>query len=575
MKRKSIALLCLLMSASFALAGCGGGSDNVSSNQESGNKESTEKEILKAKDPSKIPEVSKKRKDTLIVGTQNPAGQFCPIYSSTTYDSTVNSLIFEGLLSNDEKGNATANMADLPEISDDGKTYTFKIKDGIKFSDGSDLTADDVAFTYTAICDPKYDGPRTDAVEGLVGYEEYRNGDAKSVSGIKVIDPHTISFTLKKVNASQLYNFGYGIMPKSVYNFEKGNIQVLKDKFLQPVGSGPYKFVKFEQGQYISFEKNDGYWQGEPKIPNIIMKVTNAKTNIQELEAGNVDIDDVAAKKQNIQMLQSAGFLDLQLYPQSAYGYIGLNLRNPKFQDKKVRKALMYGLDRKGFIDNYYQGYGAVQNTHGAVVSWAYPSEDSLEKYEYNPDKANELLDEAGWKMNKQTGLREKDGVPFEISWLTYTDSNYVDSLIPIVKDCWGKLGIKVTPELMEFATLSEKVNDKRDFEIYNMAWNLSIDPDPSAIFSKSQDVPGGFNAVGWHPEESDKLMEEGIATTDQEKRKEIYGKWMQLINDDLPYIFLNNNKKCTVISSKVKNINPSAYVSWTDNIYKAEISTN
>ena len=573
------------MASSFVLSACGTSPEESKGEnpkaegdekKENGNTESskglTKTEIIKATDSSKIPAVAKERKDTLIVGTQDPKGTFNPIYSDTTYDTEVTDLIFSGLVTIDEQGKPIPEIADKWNISEDGKTYTFKIKPGVKFSNGEEVKAQDVAFTFTAICDPKYDGARTDAVEMLLGYEEYNKGDAKEVEGIKVIDDHTISFTLKEVKASAIYDFNYGIMPKSVYGFEKGGIQKIKDLFLKPVGAGPYKFVEFKQGQYVKFEKNPGYFKGEPKIPNIIFKVTNAKTVIQELKSGNVDIDGITANKQNIELVKSAGFLDTHLYNRNGYNYIGFNLREPKFQDKKVRQALTYALNRQGFIDNFFQGYAILTNTHASPVSWAYPDESKLNSYEFNLDKAKQLLDEAGWKMNESTGIREKDGVPMEIRWMTTADSKYVDSLIPIVKENWGELGIKVTPELMEFSTLSDKVKQKNDFDIYDMSWSMSVDPDPSWVFSKSQDVPGGFNSVGWHPDKSEELIKKGIETTDQEERKKIYQEWNELINDEVPYIFLGSNKACSVVSSRVKGLELSAFKGLSSQIHKIEL---
>ncbi len=571
MKRKSIALLSSLLAGSMVLSAC---SKPQGDGKKPGQPDKDKKvnEIIKAEDPSKLPATAKERKDTLIVGITAPSGKFNPIYSDSVYDSYVTSLIFDGLVTNDKEGKPIANVAKEWKVSDDNKTYTFTLNQGIKFTNGDELTADDVAFTYTALCDPKYDGPRMDAVEKLVGYKEYKEGSATTVSGIKVIDKYNISFTLTDVKAPAILgDFIYGIMSKKYYGFEKGGIQKLKDNFLKPMGSGAYKLTDYKPGSTVSFAKNDGFWKGAPKIPNIIMKVTNAQTNIQELQAGTVDIDRIPPNNKNITMLKQSGFLDLQLFPDNGYGYIGLNTRLPMFSDKKVRQALMYGLDRKSFLDSYYNGYAEPCNVPISIVSWAY--NDQVNKYEYDMEKAKKLLDEAGWKVGADGKTREKDGKKFVIHWKTYTGSKYVDNLIPIVKDNWGKLGIEVVPELVEFATLSEKVYDKQDFEMYNMAWTLSIDPDPSGIFGASQDVMGGFNAVGWHPDKSEELMKKGLVETDLKKRAEIYKEWGALINEELPYLFLNNNKNMWAVSSRVKNMNLASYIDWTVDIHKVELA--
>ncbi|MGU8546690.1 ABC transporter substrate-binding protein [Clostridium perfringens] len=578
MKRKLVVLLTAGLAASMLFVACGGGANNTAqgngNSSESGGttKDLSKPERIEASNPSALPDAAKNRTDTLIVGTTDPKGEFVPIYSSTLYDSWVNNLIFDGLISNNEKGEPVPNVAESYEVSEDGKTYTFKLNKGIKFTNGQELTAKDVAFTFTSICDPGYDGPRMDAVNNLVGYEEYNKGDAKSVEGIKVIDDYTISFTNKNVDAAGIWNFSYGIMPESVYKFEKGNFQAVKDKLLEPVGSGAYKFVHFKPGQEVKFEKNADYWKGEPKIPYIVMKVTNAQTLLQELMAGTVDIDRVGAKPENIDPLKQAGFLNLDLYMQNGYGYIGLNYGSDKVKDPKVRQALLYGLNRDGFMQSYYQGYGQVYNSHILPTSWAYNPD--VPKYEYNPEKAKELLDEAGWKDTNGNGVRDKDGVELEIQWLTYTGSKYVDALIPIVQQSWEQIGVKVTPELMEFGTMMDKVNN-REYDIFNGAWNLSIDPDPSGIFAISQDVPGGFNNIGWRNEEADKLLKEGKGTTNQEERKKAYAEWQLKFSEDVPYILLGNAQEMFASNSRVKGYNPSTYIDWTHDVYKLELDNN
>lgn len=578
MKRKLVVLLTAGLAASMLFVACGGGANNTAQGNGNGSesggttKDLSKPERIEASNPSALPDAAKNRTDTLIVGTTDPKGEFVPIYSSTLYDSWVNKLVFDGLISNNEKGEPIPNVAESYEVSEDGKTYTFKLNKGIKFTNGQELTAKDVAFTFTSICDPGYDGPRMDAVSNLVGYEEYNKGDASSVEGIKVIDDYTISFTNKNVDAAGIWNFEYGIMPESVYKFEKGNFQAVKDKLLEPVGSGAYKFVHFKPGQEVKFEKNPDYWKGEPKIPYIVMKVTNAQTLLQELMAGTVDIDRVGAKPENIDPLKQAGFLNLDLYMQNGYGYIGLNYGSDKVKDTKVRQALLYGLNREGFMQSYYQGYGQVYNSHILPTSWAYNPD--VPKYEYNPEKANQLLDEAGWKDTNGNGVRDKDGVELELQWLTYTGSKYVDALIPIVQQSWEQIGVKVTPELMEFGTMMDKVNN-REYDIFNGAWNLSIDPDPSGIFAISQDVPGGFNNIGWRNEEADKLLKEGKGTTNQEERKKAYAEWQLKFSEDVPYILLGNAQEMFASNSRVKGYNPSTYIDWTHDVYKLELDNN
>ncbi|MCB2300538.1 ABC transporter substrate-binding protein [Clostridium tagluense] len=564
MKRKVAGFLSLAMSMTLLFSGC-----SKSSSGGAG-KDLKASEVMAAVNPEKVPPTAANRKDTIIIGFTAPEGKFNPIYGGTTDDGYVTDLVFEGLMSNDIQGNPTGLVAKEWKISEDNKTYTFTLNKDIKFSNGEKLTAKDVEFTYTALCDPKYDGPRADAVEKLAGYKEYNKGDAKTVTGIKVIDDYTISFTLTEVKAPALIgDFGYGIMCKNYYAFEKGNTAKLKELFLKPMGSGPYLFKGYKAGQEADFEKNPTYWKGEAKINKLILKVTNAQTAIQSLSAGEVDIDRIGTSPENIQMVKTAGFVNMQMYPDNGYGYIGLNLKDEKLKDVKVRQALTYGLNRKGFIDAKYKGYAEVCNAPVSQVSWAYT--DDINKYAYDPVKANALLEEAGW-IKKDDGFRYKGGKKFIIHWMTYKGSKYVDMLIPIVKENWKAIGIDVIPELVEFNTLCTKVYDEQKFEMFNMSWRLSIDPDPSGIFSEKQAKLGGFNAGSWVNPESEKLMADALKTTDTKERKKLYGEWFKLFTADVPYILLDQSKEMWAVSSRVKGIDLSPYIKFTQQIAKAEL---
>lgn len=564
MKKKVTIFLSLAMSMTLLFSGCG------KSGLGGAGKDLKASEVMAAVSPEKLPQTAENRKDTIIIGFTAPEGKFNPIYSSSVDDSYVTDLVFEGLMSNDVQGNPIGLVAKKWAISEDNKTYTFTLNKGIKFSNGEELTAKDVEFTYTAICDPKYDGSRTDAVDKLVGYKEYNKGDAKTVTGIKVIDDYTISFTLTDVKAPALSSdFGYGIMCKSNYTFEKGNVAKLKELFLKPMGSGPYLFKAYKAGQEADFDKNPTYWKGEAKINKLILKVTNSQTMIQSLSAGEVDIDRVATSPENIQMLKTAGFVNMQLYPQNGYGYIGLNLKDERLKDVKVRQALTYGLNRKGFIDARYKGYAEICNAPVSQVSWAYT--DEITKYAYDPVKANALLEEAGW-IKKDDGYRYKDGKKFVIHWMTYQGSKYVEMLIPIVKENWKAIGIDVVPELMEFNTLCTKVFDEQKFEMFNMSWSLSIDPDPSGIFSVKQAELGGYNPGNWINPESEKLMADALKTTDTKERTKLYKEWLKIFTNDVPYILLDQSKEMWAVSSRVKGISLSPYIKFTQQIAGAEL---
>ncbi|WP_159436078.1 peptide-binding protein [Anaerosalibacter sp. Marseille-P3206] len=550
MKRKLALILSLVLVLSLVLAGCGSNNDSTSE----GNTGSSSSNPAKTRDGA----------ETLIIGMSEVKGDFIPVYYSTSYDGYVVDLIYDGLLSNDEEGNPVPHVAKEWELSEDHKTYTFHLRDDVKFSDGEPLTAKDIEFTYMVLCDPTYDGRYTDQVSQIVGLNEYRDGNAESIEGIKVIDDHTISFTFTEALTTHIWDCSFAIMPKHAFpEYKKGNVEAIKEQMQTPMGSGPFVLEKFEPKQYIEFKANPDYFMGAAKVDKIIFKFTTGETSMSEIEKGTIDVQiQVPPKGENKEIIEGTGYVNIVEYPQNGYGYMGWNLRDERLADKRVRQALMYGFNRQQFVDVYYQGYAKVCNVPISQVSWAYT--DDINDYAYDPDKAIALLEEAGW-MPGADGIREKDGNKLDFVWDTYTDSKFVETMIPMLKADWEKIGVKVEPNLMEYNSLVEKVYDKREFDMYNMAWSLSIDPDALELFHSSQDIPSGNNSVGFRNEENDKLMEAGRKEFDQTKRAEIYHEWAKLMNEELPYMFLTQNLEWEAVNERVSNWNTSPYVSFTN----------
>lgn len=575
MKRKSVLALTSMLAVSLGFSGCGNAA-KTNAPKDNGKKEvvkqdlkKVEVQVIKAEKPNDLPDGAKNRKGTFVMGGMDCIGKFNPIGADADNDQRVADLIFDSLVWNDDEGKPTPGIAESWEAAKDGKSIIYKLRKDVKYSDGSELTAEDVAFTFTAMCDPKYDGLGSSNVNILEGYKEYHDGNAETVKGIQVIDKNTIKFCVADPCANIILNFSSGIMPKKVYDFKKGNYEELKKKYLQPVGAGAYKLKSFKPGQEVILEANPTFYKGEPKVKTVVCKKTNAQTNIQELKAGGTDVDQVGAKPENVEMLKSAGFLEMRLFPGNSYGYIGFNLRNDFFKDKRVRQALIYGLQRHKLVDSYFKGYADVCNQPCSPVSWAY--NDKVNEYKYDFDKACKLLDEAGW-VKKDDGFRYKDGKKFEIRWALTDEGKYHKALMNVVKEDWKKLGIDVIFDAMEWGALVSKVYDERKFDIYDMSWILSTDPDNYQIFHSSQDVPGGSNSIGLHNDELDKLLEAGRKELDFEKRKEICQKINALINEEAPYVFDNIGKDMYVLNPRVKNFHVSSFVKWTYNFNTVEL---
>ncbi|HHW57578.1 MAG TPA: ABC transporter substrate-binding protein [Clostridia bacterium] len=526
----------------------------------------------KAKDPSKIPEASKSRTDTLIIGLHEPAGVFNPLFYETAYDAYVLSAIFDGLIEVDLDGTYIPSLAKSWDINKENNTVTFHLRDDVKFSDGTPLTAKDVEFSYYVVADPTYDGPYDISTAGIKGFKEYHDGNADKIEGIKVIDDHTIQIALEKVLGTSLADLRITVIPQHYYgkNFAKGKLEGVKSLEQQPLGSGPYVFEKFVPGQEVRLVANEKYWKGAPKIKNLIFKTTTDATAVQMLQTGETDYEttNIAAKKDNVELLESLGFVDYALLPTNGYGYIAFNFYQPKFQDVRVRKALTYGLNRKAVVDAVYQGLAEVRDVPQSKVSWAYPDEKDIIHYDYNPEKAKQLLDEAGWKLGSD-GYRYKDGQKFTIHFLASSPNVVNDALIPVAVENYKQLGIEFIAEPMEFNLILKKIKEnKNDWDMYFMAWGLSAEPDPYNIFATN----GSQNRTGYSNPKVDELLVKGREELDMNKRKEIYHELYKVLNDDLPYIFMYQRNDLNAKSCRVVGFQISSFRDFTSSLYQAEI---
>ncbi len=506
---------------------------------------------------------------TLIVGENSLKGIFNPIFYDDVYDGYVVDLIFEGLITNDAAGTPIPAIAEKWEVSEDKLTYTFTIKKGAKFSNGKPVTAADVKFTYECIGHKEYDGPRGYFVADIVGVDEYKEGTATEISGIKVINDRTVSFTIKEPNVSKIWDLGSGILSKDYYAYN--TYADLKTKNNSPMGAGSFTFVEYLPDQYISLKRNDSYHLGKAKLEGVIIKIVPEETKISAVNAGDIHMAQPTANAENYNKILNSPNASVQRYVGNGYNYIGLNLVNPKLSDKRVRQALAYGLNRSQFIQNEYSGLAEVCHTPISPVSWAFPGTDDLNKYEFNPDKAKQLLDEAGWTVGAD-GYRYKDGTKLTLTWTAYTEVAWPQNLIALATDNWKQIGVELKGELFDFNTVATKVFDEHNFEMWNMGWSLSIDPDPSGIFGEDQKEKGGFNAGQFTHARAYEIFDLAKKEYDQAKRAALLKEWAKIANEELPYIFMAIREELWAINNSVSGVELGPYFNWVKNIMTIEV---
>ena len=563
--KKWAGVFSVLRSSSLVLSACGGQEDKASTEPvKQQDLKNIKIEKIAATDKTKVPDKAKNRKDTLVVGISKPGGVFLPYFQQNGWDGNVTSVIFASLVSTDKQGKPIPELAEKWDVSSDQLTYTFHLRKDLKFSDGSPLTADDVAFTLTLLHDKAYEGEIDISQYAVKGGKEYKEGKATSIEGIQVVDPQTIKITTEKVNSQAIFVLGGTVLSKAYYGKDykqNTSLDYLKELYGKPIAAGPYKFEKYIPGQEVRFVANENYYAGKPKIPNFIYKITSGDTKLQLFQTGEVDYTGLGTGDEILEQAKGLEFANIQIETAASFSYIYMNNNKPYLKDKKVRQALIYGLDRKKYVDTALKGYGTVANVPIHPTSWAY-TEEGVNKYEYDKEKAKKLLDEAGWKVGSD-GVREKDGQKLKLSYFGPSSAKDSDLLIPIAKENYKEIGVEFNPEFMDFNTMLSKVN-KGDYDLASVSTPITSDPSETA-----GEYLSGVNdkSLGYKNAKVDELIKKGIETVDIEKRKPIYKELYKELSDDPPVILLNYRRTITGYNGNIKGIDSEKYNSISANL--------
>ena len=490
----------------------------------------------------------------------SPKGLFSPLLSNTTYDNNVNTLIYSPLILLDENNEYKPGLAESYDFSEDQKTVTFHLRKDVKWHDGEPFTADDVLFTFMSMADPNYTGSRFNEISKVEGAKDYHDGKADSISGIKVIDENTISFTYTEVFAPALSNFSQrGIIPKHIWS--KVNIsdwENSSDLLNKPIGTGPYKLVEFKPDQYVELERNEDYFGGSPKIEKFVFKVTNTETELSELAKGDLDVVSLTStKEEDFKMLKDAG-MKIEEKPSANYQFMTMNSNKEFFKDKRVRQAITYAINREGMVKSLIGEHGQVMNAPISLAGWAYP-ESGLNTYDYSVDKAKSLLSEAGWTDNN--GVLEKDGVKFEVDMLVPTGNKIREQSAPIIQQNLKDVGITVNISTMDIASAMAKTHGEGDYDMGLFGFALEVDPGDADRYWASSIANGSqFNFSNFINTQSDELLDKAAKTIDRNERKELYGQWGKLINEEAPYVFLYSQNYIRAYNPKLEGYKFSAY---------------
>jgi peptide/nickel transport system substrate-binding protein len=368
----------------------------------------------------------------------------------------------------------------------------------------------------------------------------------------EVVNRYAFRVTYREPFSPALESWGMGMIPKHLLEGKDINTDPFNRN---PVGTGPFKFKEWNAGQKLVLEANGQYFEGRPNIDQFIYRIIpDSSTMFQELLSGGVDLMGLNP----IQYLRKSETRRIRenyrkfRYPANAFTYLGYNLTNELFMDKKVRQALAYAIDRRSIIDGILLGLGRPCTGPFSYVSWAY--NPNAKSYAYDLEKAGRLLAEAGWKDTDGDGIVDKKGRPFRFTILTNQGNNERIHAAEIIQQNFKKAGIDANIRVMEWQAFLEQI-DKRTFDAIILGWSMSRDPDLYDIWHSSKTKKGEYNFVGYKNPEVDRLLVAGRRTFDIEQRKKIYYRIHAILAEEQPYAFLYVPDATPVVHKRFKGI--------------------
>lgn len=462
-----------------------------------------------------------------------------PPLASDTSSSEITSKLFVGALKYDKELKIVPWAAKSYKILNEGRKLHFELRPGIRWHDGKELTAHDVEFTYRLMIDPNTP----------TAY----SSNFKMVKDFNVTDKYTFEISYEKPFAKALSTWTCDILPKHI--LEKENL-LKTSQSRKPVGSGPYKLESWVEGQEIKLAVNPDYFEGRPHIDEVVYRIIpDQATTFLELKSGALDMMSLSPQQYLHQT--NGGDWDKDWnkyqYPAFVYTYLGYNLKHPLFSDKRIRVALAHALNKEELVKGVLLGMG--KPTIGPYLpdSWVY--NQKIKDYSYDPEKAKQLLAEAGWRDTDGDGILDKDGRPFRFTIMTNQGNDLRMKTATIIQYRLKKIGIDVSIRSIEWAAFVNDFIKKGRFDALIMGWTIPLDPDGYDVWHSSKTGPDELNFVGFNNKEVDTLLEKGRESLDQEERKKIYDRIQLILHEEQPYCFLYVPYALPIIRSAVKGV--------------------
>jgi peptide/nickel transport system substrate-binding protein len=451
----------------------------------------------------------------------------------------VNRILFDGLTKPGKDLAPAPDLAASWTTSADGLSWTFKLREGVKWSDGTPFSADDVAFTFNDI-----------VLKPDLGAQN--RGNFSAVTSVTAVDATTVRFDLsRKFSALTAYlAYNSGIVPKHVLSADPLKTNSFNKGV--PVSTGPFRVEKYTSGQSVSLVRNENYFGAKPYLDKVVFTVVpDANTQIAQALSGDISImilDDKAA----VARVKSASNLAVVSRPLVQYYWLALNQTDPRFTDVRVRQAFVQAIDRQAIITSVELGYGSIANSAITPALKAYFDPSLSSRYPYDPQRAKDLLAAAGWTPGAD-GVLTKDGKPFRFT-MDVGQKGVLEPVNALIQQDLKKVGVAADLNTMEWNSYIQKVVVQRDYTATVNWWTYPSDPDVFPYYAASA-AGKGFNIPGYKDPKLDDLLIQGQGASDLAARQAVYKQLQSYMADTLPYLFLWYPEEVDVLSSSLQGV--------------------
>ncbi len=457
--------------------------------------------------------------NTFVIGVETGPAMLDPRLATDAASSKAFDLLFNGLVKRKEDFSILPDLAESWEIKDKLK-YVFHLRKNVKFHDGSSFTSADVKAVYDFVLNPANKSPH--------------RGTFKVIESIETPDDHTVIFNLKEKNAPFLGSLTFAIVKKGTETATE-----------HPIGTGPFKLVKYKRDEQLVFVKHKDYFEGVPNLDGVIFKIVPDETvRTLELERGAVhtimnpitpDLLPRFRKNENLKVVTQLG---------TNYSYLGFNMEDALTGDKNVREAIALAIDRKSIIEHILKGLA--QPATGPISPASRFYEGDVKTYKRNLEKAKKILDEAGYKDPDGDGPQKR----FTLRYST-SQNELRKRIAEVFQWQLSEAGIGIDIRSYEWGTFYADIK-KGNFQMYSLTWVGIADPDIfKYIFHSSSMPPGGANRGRYRNLEIDKLTEMGAVTFGGERR-DVYSKAQKILANDLPYVSLWYSVNVAVMNKRI-----------------------